>query len=362
MSFDYKRILGSAGVFLGVLLIMCFAAKLVIKANADINDGVIRDGSGVLSGSGDAGKASEKEKAAGTGKDKSSSEEGGSGKTDEADGTVNTGSDTNKNGIDGSDDAPDGAGTAENGSITSSADSQNGNENGDSSGDTENGSSNVPDNKSTGDKSSFIVCIDAAHQQKDNSSTEPIGPGADKTKIKCTTGATGVSGLLEYELTLAIAQKLKAELISRGYGVAMTRESHDVDISDATRAQKANERASIVIHIHGNADEREGIAGIMAFAPGDDNPYVKGKVLESCRDLGKAILDRLAAETSAKNWGVISNNNLSALNWTTIPASHVEVGYLTNADEEKLLKTDDYRDKIVKGIADGIDAYYEADR
>ena len=142
----------------------------------------------------------------------------------------------------------------------------------------------------------------------------------------------------------------------------MTRESHDVDISDATRAQKANERASIVIHIHGNADEREGIAGIMAFAPGDDNPYVKGKVLDGCRELGQNILDKLAVTTSAKNWGVISNNNLSALNWTTIPASHIEVGYLTNADEEKLLKTEDYRDKIVKGIADGVDAYYEAHR
>ncbi|MCR5323570.1 MAG: N-acetylmuramoyl-L-alanine amidase [Lachnospiraceae bacterium] len=369
MSFDYKRILASAGVFLGVLLLMCLAAKFVIKTHAEITDGVIRDGSGDLKSQNDTGKSAK------DGNEASNAQEGSNngnkggladGKSDGANG----GTDTSDDGINGTGNGnadsqgnTDSQGSSEGGS-TSGNPNDAGN-NADNSAKGENGNTNSDESgpdalvgSDTG-KSGFIVCIDAAHQKKDNSSSEPIGPGAEKTKVKCTTGATGVSGLLEYEFTLTIAQKLKAELLTRGYGVIMTRESHDVDISDATRAKDANESASIVLHIHGNADEREGIAGVMAFAPGEDNPYVKGQIREECRNLGKCIVDKLAASTSAKNWGVIDNNNLSALNWTTIPASHVEVGYLTNAEEEKLLKTEEYQNKIVKGIADGIDAYYE---
>ncbi|MBO4416007.1 MAG: N-acetylmuramoyl-L-alanine amidase [Lachnospiraceae bacterium] len=359
MSLELKRILASAGVFLGVLLIMCLAAKFVIKTNADLNDGVIRDGSDSLSSGNSAGN---KDGGDGAGKGNTESgsinsgengntADGNNGKSGNGDSGNNAG-DPGKNNADG--------GSENTGSNTGGTDREG--QSGDNGG---NGTSGQNDGNgqaagTTGSKSSFIVCIDAAHQQKDDSSSEPIGPGAEKTKVKCTTGATGVSGLLEYEFTLTIAQKLKAELLSRGYGVIMTRETHDVNISDATRAKNANESASIAIHIHGNADERPAIAGVMTFEPSEDNPYVKGSLREKCSSLGQYIVDKLAAATSTKNWGVITNDNLSALNWTTIPASHVEVGYLTNADEEKMLKTEDYQNRIVKGIADGIDAFYEA--
>lgn len=202
------------------------------------------------------------------------------------------------------------------------------------------------------------VVINAAHQSKYVTETEPIGPGASKTKYKAITGATGVSsGVPEYKVNLAVAQLLRDELVKRGYEVYMIRESDDVNISDCERAKLANENGEIVIHIHANADESEGIKGIMAFYPSKDNEYA-GKYSDACRNLCSALLTELESATRTKNWGPIALDTQTALNWTTIPAAHVEVGYLSNTEEDKLLQTEDYRKKIAAGLADGVDAYF----
>ena len=334
-NIDIKRILISSGVFVGVLLVMCFTVVMIKKVSGDTGAPTSQN-----EASADSGKTAENK--------------GGSTDTDVADITD----------VANSDDA--GANLAtDSGSTDTPADNtgdQNNTGAADNTGIPDDGSvgpedGNNPDGGDNTDNVSttYIICIDAAHQAKADTSSEPIGPGASSKKYKCTSGATGVTGALEYELNLAIAVKLRDELLKRGYGVAMIREANDVNISDSERAQLANETSSMVIHIHCNAEERENISGVMVFEPAEDNPFVDASTGEKCRKLGRAIVDRLADSTGAKKWGVIGNNNLTALNWTTVPAAHVEVGYLTNAAEEKLLISDEYQNKITKGFADGID-------
>ena len=87
-----------------------------------------------------------------------------------------------------------------------------------------------------------VVVIDPGHSSVITGETEPIGPGASERKPADAIGTSGtITGIPEYELTLAVSQKLQDELESRGYTVAMTRESSDIPVSCVQRAEVANQ-------------------------------------------------------------------------------------------------------------------------
>ena len=207
----------------------------------------------------------------------------------------------------------------------------------------------------------FIVAIDAGHQKKGNYEKEPIGPGAKTTKPKVSTGTQGIATKVpEYKLTLVVAEKIKEELIQRGYEVVMIRESHDVNISNRERAEMANESgADIFIRIHADGSTNPKVEGASTLYPSKDNPYV-AYLSEDSYKLSKSIVDHLSQSTGAKNRGAIARDDMSGINWCTIPVSIIEMGYMTNETEDRRMQEEDYQNKLAKGICDGIDEYFES--
>lgn len=204
-----------------------------------------------------------------------------------------------------------------------------------------------------------LIAIDPGHQAKGNSEKEPIGPGATEMKAKVSSGTQGTAtGIPEYQLNLAVSLKLKQELINRGYQVYMIRETNDVNISNAERAEMAGKSgADIFIRVHANSLNDSSIHGALTMCQTSQNPYNRHLYGESSA-LSKAVVDGICARTGFKNRGIQETDSMSGINWCNIPVTIVEMGFMSNAEEDKKMATEEYRDKIAKGIADGIDAYY----
>ena len=199
-----------------------------------------------------------------------------------------------------------------------------------------------------------VIVIDPGCQMNANNRKEPIGPGAFKTTARATTGVDGAeTGIHEYELNLQIALKTSSLLSKQGYTVLLTRNENDVNLSSGDRAMianTANADAFIVIQTGENN-------GVSVVCQSEDNPYNYGNYNDA-RLLSDAILGSVVQEAECDNSGVTEDDDKPIINWCASPTAIVEVGDLTNADEETKLVDDEYQLKLAQGITNGIDSYF----
>ena len=210
------------------------------------------------------------------------------------------------------------------------------------------------------EKKDIKIAIDAGHQARGNFATEPVGPGSSTRKAKVAGGATGVaSHVPEYKLTLAVSKKLQKELKARGYKVYMIRTKNNVNISNKKRAQLANKSgADIYIRIHAASSNSRAVTGASGLYPSKANRYVS-KLSAKSKKLSSCLLKSYCKKTKIRNRGLVARDDLTGTNWSKIPVSLIEMGFLSNPSEDRKMQKSNFQTKMAKGIADGIDAYFK---
>ena len=225
---------------------------------------------------------------------------------------------------------------------------------------TETSSETEAKKESKTETSGKIVVIDPGHQAKGNNDKEPNGPGSSEMKTKVSSGTDGVaSGEPEYKLALTVGLKLRDELEKRGYTVSMTRETNDVDISNAERAKIANDlNADVFIRIHADGSDDREMYGCMTLCPTAENIY-NSNIYKQSRHLSDCVLEEYSAATGARANRVWETDTMTGMNWSNVPVTTIEMGYMSNPEEDMKMQDASYQALIVEGLANGIDKYME---
>lgn len=208
-------------------------------------------------------------------------------------------------------------------------------------------------------KEQIIICIDPGHQKKANYDKEPIGPGAKTLKPKVSSGTQGiVTGMQEYKVNLIASNILKEILMDRGYTVIMTRDTHDVDISNKERAEYANEhQANLFIRIHCDGSNNSDIYGTSILVPSKECIYTTD-IFNDSFTVANCIIDEYKCIDYLKVNGIIYRDDISGFNWSNVPAILLELGFMTCPEEDKKLSDLNYLSVLLHCVADGIDNYF----
>ncbi len=209
----------------------------------------------------------------------------------------------------------------------------------------------------------IMVAIDASHQgtEADLTEEEPVGPGSETMIKGFSEGASGTAtGLEENELNLEVATKLKDILEERGYEVFMTREDADTQLSEVERAELVNASdAQILISLHANDGEDSSERGASVQAPSYENPYIKDTdIVKKSNALADIVLQSYCDQTGLTEKGLYNVDSRAQINWSKIPVIVLEMGFMSNTEDDTYMAEDTNQQKMAEGIADGIDLYF----
>ena len=211
--------------------------------------------------------------------------------------------------------------------------------------------------------SGHIICIDPGHCVTPligKGLTAPVSPLSDAQKPLYVSGTEG-KHLTEEKLNLIVGLKLRDALKELGADVLMTREISEISVSNVERSKIANNAAADVnIHIHADGSDNKKAHGVSVLIPDGDllgTPSIKQ---ESAR-LGELMVNAVAESTGAKNRGTVPRDDMTSFNFSQVPTVLIEMGFMTNPEEDALLETDAYQNKIVKGMVTSLLQWYGVD-
>ena len=217
-----------------------------------------------------------------------------------------------------------------------------------------------------------VIVLDAGHGGKD-------------------PGTTGVSGIQEKSVVLATALETKRQLQAKGYTVHMTRSGDNFIKLAERRAVAQRTKADLFISIHANASASPASQGVDVYVWGKANSEQARQIalaenaadkIDGLPDVGNKnvnaiISDMMQAQTSTDSAkfgklllnqfgkftklrkGSVETADFVVLRSINVPSVLIELGFLSNPDEEKQLSNSNQRRRFAIAIADAVQQYWK---
>jgi len=200
-----------------------------------------------------------------------------------------------------------------------------------------------------------VVVLDPGHDLRANTATEPIGPGSSVLKIKDGGGTHGVvSGLAEAELNLRVALRLRTLLERGGVRVVMTRtRTAGTSMGNIARARIANDaRAALFLRIHADGSTDPAARGTHTLYPAHRRGWTDDVYAES-RRAARIVQANLVRALAFPDRGLQERSDFTGFNWADVPVILVEMGFMTNPTEDRLLASAAYQRRAALGLCRG---------
>jgi N-acetylmuramoyl-L-alanine amidase len=200
-----------------------------------------------------------------------------------------------------------------------------------------------------------VVVVDPGHDQYANLSTEPIGPGSTTLKIKDGGGTRGVvTGLSEAELNLRVALRVRSLLEHAGVRVVMTRTATSgKGIGNIARARIANDaHAALFLRIHADGSPDASTRGTHTLYPGFHRGWTDD-IYAASRRAAQIVQAEEVRALGFPDVGLQPRSDYTGFNWSNVPAILVEMGFMTNPTEDRLLATAEYERRAAVGLCRG---------
>jgi N-acetylmuramoyl-L-alanine amidase len=200
-----------------------------------------------------------------------------------------------------------------------------------------------------------VVVLDPGHDQYANLATEPIGPGSSVRKIKDGGGTRGVAtGTPEAVLNLRVALRVRSLLEDAGVRVVMTRTATaGPSIGNIARAQIANRaRAALFLRIHADGSPNPATRGTHTLYPAFHRRWTDDIYAASLR-AARIVQSEEVRALGFPDDGLQPRPDYTGFNWSNVPAILVEMGFMTNPTEDRLLATVAYQQRAAVGLCRG---------
>ena len=206
-----------------------------------------------------------------------------------------------------------------------------------------------------GAKPPTVVVLDPGHDLLANLHTEPIGPGSSTQKILDGGGTHGVAtAIREADLNLAVSRRLRSLLERAGVRVVMTRTTTSgASMGNIARARIANRpHAALFLRIHADGSSDSRSAGTHTLYPALHIGWTDDVYVASKRAAG-IVQRQLVRALGFPDRGLQERSDFTGFNWSDVPVILVEMGFMTNPTEDRLLATAAYQRRAALGLCRG---------